>query len=274
MSALSATIDGNRRIGMVAMRSGTDAAIATARETGFGLVSVNNIASPTGAIGYWARDIARAGLIGIVMCQSPELVAPHGAAEAVFGTNPLAVSVPYAVGGGEVTVLDMATSAVAYFALVEAQAQGLSIPEGVAIDEHGDPTTDAREALKGALLTFGGYKGSHLALVVELLAGALGGGAVLDKRASRNWGNVILALDPALLGPPERFKEQGLKVLQRVKDARRAPGAPELFLPGERGDRREREALARGTIELPAGMLPALRDIARGVPARGIGGRL
>ena len=80
------------------------------------------------------------------------------------------------------------------------------------------------------------YKGSHLALMVEILAGALAGGAVEDKGSSANWGNIIIAIDPGKLGSsPEGFCSSVTALLQRVKGAQKAPGVQDITLPGERG---------------------------------------
>ncbi len=80
------------------------------------------------------------------------------------------------------------------------------------------------------------YKGSHLALMVEILAGALAGGAVQDKAQSANWGNLIVAIDPGKLGGSrQEFCAKVTALLQRVKGARKAPGVQEVLLPGERG---------------------------------------
>lgn len=82
------------------------------------------------------------------------------------------------------------------------------------------------------------YKGSHLALMVEILAGALAGGAVEDKTRSANWGNLVMAIDPGKLGNSAgQFEGRVSTLLQRVKDARKAPGVHEIILPGERGSR-------------------------------------
>ena len=82
------------------------------------------------------------------------------------------------------------------------------------------------------------YKGSHLALMVEILAGALAGGAVEDKGRLANWGNLIIAIDPGKLGSsPKGFCSNVTALLQTVKGARKAPGVQEITLPGERGSR-------------------------------------
>lgn len=81
------------------------------------------------------------------------------------------------------------------------------------------------------------YKGSNIALMIELLAGPLVGGAVQDKGGSKNWGNLMVALDPAILGDPQQTLQDVHVMLGRVKGARRADGGQEVMLPGERGNR-------------------------------------
>lgn len=98
---------------------------------------------------YWARQLAEEGLIGIVLSQSPEYVAPHGSSEAVFGTNPIGVGVP--ADGGPL-VLDMATSAFAYYALVEHSRAGLPVPADVGYERSGASTTDPAAILDGGAI--------------------------------------------------------------------------------------------------------------------------
>lgn len=121
-----------------------------------------------------------------------------GAKQAIFGTNPICVSVPAA--GGPVT-MDMATAAYAWFGVLEAKTAGAQLPTGVAMDSDGHDTTDPNAVLSGgALKVFdGSYKGSALALFVELLAGPLVGAAVADKMEEKSWGNLMIAIDPSLL---------------------------------------------------------------------------
>jgi LDH2 family malate/lactate/ureidoglycolate dehydrogenase len=130
---------------------------------------------------------------------SPEIIQTcAGAKQAIFGTNPICMSVPAA--GGPVT-MDMATAAYAWFGVLEAKTAGRPLPEGVAMDAQGRDTTDPEAVLSGgALKVFdASHKGSALALFVELLAGPLVGAAVADKLEEKNWGNLIVAINPSLL---------------------------------------------------------------------------
>ena len=247
---ISCQIDGGQHIGMVVVNHCKNIAIQKAKVSGMCIVGLSNYSSATGALGVWARDISRNGLISVVMSQCPEMVAPFGSYEPIFGTNPLAIGIPTLP---RVQVLDMATSASAWYGLVTAAAEGKSIPDDVAYDSNGEPTTDPMEAMKGALRVFDrGHKGSHLALMVELLAGALTGAAMSDKHVNNNWGSLIIAIDPAILGPIEGFQERAAEMCSRVKNAKKLPGQEdsEIYLPGERGDILEEEQLKKGCIRI------------------------
>ena len=137
-------IDSAQRSGMVALQQAIDLACSRAADGGIGYAGAFNFSTSTGALGwgltllhcmylcytchppnmeqgpmrrYWAEQIAQQGLIGIVMAQSPEYVAPHGATEAVFGTNPIAIAFPTGGDGHDPVLLDMATSAAAWCVL-------------------------------------------------------------------------------------------------------------------------------------------------------------
>jgi L-2-hydroxycarboxylate dehydrogenase (NAD+) len=168
-SPVSCKIDGGQRIGMVVVAHATSIAIDKAKKSGIAVVGCSNYASATGALGYWARKITDAGLIGIVMSQCNEMVAPHGSYEPIFGTNPIAIGIPTLP---RPQILDMATSASAYYGIKMAESMGIPIASDIAYDCHGRETTDPSAALKGAIRVFDrSFKGSHLALMVELLAG-------------------------------------------------------------------------------------------------------
>lgn len=221
---LSARLHGHGASGIVVLDRATTMAITKAKDHGLSVVAAHGTSSGTGAIGFFARTMAEAGLVGIVLSQSPELMAPHGSYEPIFGTNPFAVGVPREDGSPPL-VLDMATSAYAWYALKEAQAAGQSIPSDVAFDARGRPTTDPSEALAGALRVFDrSYKGSHIALMVEILGGALAGGDVEEKWERGNWGNLVLAIDPEVLGQSLKgFAAKVEAVLKRVKEAKPVP---------------------------------------------------
>jgi LDH2 family malate/lactate/ureidoglycolate dehydrogenase len=105
---------------------------------------------------------------------------------------------------------------------------------------------------------------SQIAFMVEMLTGAWVGGAMADKRASKNWANLVIAIDPELLGPLDDMRARAKTFVDRIKSLELLPGAREITLPGEGGDRREQEALARATLELEQGIFESLQQIAAG----------
>jgi len=265
--APAAQLHGRLNSGAVVVARAAALAAEKAAAHGFGLVGTHGTASSSMALGYFARQLAQRGLVALLLAQSPEYVAPHGAAQAVFGTNPIAVGIPTGEGGAPL-VLDMATSAHSWWGVMEAADTGQPLPPGVAQDSAGRPTSDASAVLAGgALLPFdGGHKGSSLGLLVELLAGCWVGAAVSDKLAQRNWGNLVVAIDPQLLGPPAGFAQRVEAMLQRVKTAPRLPGVDEIRLPGERGDKLTAERLASGVLPLEQSLWASLQAIAARCP--------
>jgi LDH2 family malate/lactate/ureidoglycolate dehydrogenase len=144
----------------------------------------------------------------------------------------------------------MATSAIALFGVLSAHAKGEPLPPNVAYDQHGNWTTSAEDALHGggAIATFGGHKGAGLSLIVELLAGALSGSAVLgqveSKKLAKNWGHAFLAIQPNAL--VDDFDIKAASILATVK----ASGT-NIRLPGERSVQTARERRAAGVMPIP-----------------------
>ncbi|KAK9860382.1 hypothetical protein WJX84_000978 [Apatococcus fuscideae] len=260
---LSIQLDGGKRLGMLVVETAVKEALTRCQERGFGIAGTCNTSSSTGALGFWAKQIAEAGYIGVVLSQSPEYVAPHGASQAVFGTNPIAVAIPTET---EPMVLDMATSAYAWYDLLKAKNAGQAVPEDVGFNAQGQPTTDPGAILAGgAIRSFDrSHKGSHLALLVEMLTGALASGAVTHKATANNWANLVVALDPALLGPTAGFRSRASTLLAAVKAAIPLPDGPGVWLPGERGDANAARCLESGTVPVDPQILADIKAMAEG----------
>ncbi len=232
-----------------------------AARSGFAIAGTYNTNTSSGAIGYYASRLADSGLIGFAVSRSPERVAAYGSFEPVFGTNPLAVAIP---ARPDPVVLDMSTAATSFFGLVEAKTAGRSIPDDMAYDRQGVPTTDPQKAIEGAIRSFDrGYKGSGLALICEILAGPLVGAAYCGIGDSKgNWGHLIFAIDPELLAGRERLVGSVSELVAKVKSTARLPGVDEIFVPGERESRLARERHATGLIEVEDNLLAELRQVA------------
>jgi len=257
---LSAILNGNHNPGAVVIRKALEIAVIKAKQHGFGIVGTNHTHSSTGALGYWANMIAQQGLIGFVFAGSPETVATHGSYEPIFGTNPLAIGVP---SEPEPIVLDMATAAMAYYGLIEAKTAGRSIPPEIAYDHEGQLTTDPAKAMQGALRPFDkSYKSAGLSLIVEILTGPLVGASFTGVGdTAKNWGNLIMAIDPEILTEREQFKKNVAVLGAKVKGTKKLPGVTEIYLPGERGNRLTKKHLDSGQIEIEDNLYHELQKV-------------
>ncbi len=205
-------------------------AVAAARTNGVAMLAVAHAHTCT-SLGYFTEQIAAEGLIGIGFTNASAVVAPPGGNAPVLGTNPMAVTVP----GPKAPVLhfDFSTSAVALGKITMAKAAGEAIPLGWAVDAQGQPTTDPAEALKGALVSAGGYKGWGLGLLVEVLAACMTGsvnsvdvkGLKLPDGPPHDLGQFYLLLDPGAYG--DHFAERFARLAGVVaeQEGGRIPGA-------------------------------------------------
>ena len=205
---------------------------ASRRPTGLAMVVARD-SNHFGAAAFWAQKMAAAGQIGIVMCNASPLVPPWQGKEGRLGTNPICMSVP----GGEETpwLLDMATTTVAAGKIFKAMINGQpEIPAGWAMDSEGVPTTDTQVALKGLLMPLGGYKGSGLAMMVEILCAVLSGGAMSTELGGIRFrgkpvrvSQMFLAIDIARFMPLDEFRARMDRLIRHheVHAARRGLSA-------------------------------------------------
>src|SRR5438874_951687 len=244
-TSVSLLFDGGNQSGMIGMYYATRAVIERANAHGFALVGVNNIWM-SGRSAYYVEMAARAGLIGIHTVAAPPSVAPLGGAKAMLGTNPIAFGFPMQ---GDPLVIDLGTSAFMGTDLKFRERLGIPLPEGVAIDEHGRPTTDARAARGGALLPFGGHKGFALALAMHAL------GVSADY--------LFIAFKPDLFTPLADYRRELAAEIAAIKATPRQDGLDEIRIPGERAYR-ERARLSREGIEIDRRIHDALIKLAEG----------
>jgi len=246
--------DGGNQNGMLGMYHATRAVIERAKPHGLALVAVSNIWM-SGRSAYYVEMAARAGLIGIHTVAAPPMVAPLGGARPVLGTNPIAFGFPL---DGDPLVIDLGTSAFMGTELQFRQRLGIPLPEGVALDAHGRPTTDAGAARGGAILPFGGHKGYVLALAMHAL-GVLGGG-MADREGG---GYLFIAFRPDLFVPLDDYRHALAAEIAAIKATPRQQGVDEIRIPGERAYR-ERARLTREGIEIDRRIQDALTKLAEG----------
>ncbi|MBM3642924.1 MAG: malate/lactate/ureidoglycolate dehydrogenase [Alphaproteobacteria bacterium] len=235
-------VDGGRGYGQVIAKEAMEFGIDRAREHGVcvvGLVNSHHI----GRIGHWAEQCARAGMVSthwVNVHGHKSLVAPFGAAEARITTNPYCTAVPRK--GREPVVLDFATSQVAMGKVRVANNKGEPMEPGLLIDAQGRPTVDPGtmyNAPYGAILPFGLHKGGGLALICDLLAGALTGGGTHSQRTIKPDGTDIInnmlsiIVDPAAMGGLDAFEDEVENFVTWIKSSKPQPGVPEVLMPGE-----------------------------------------
>jgi LDH2 family malate/lactate/ureidoglycolate dehydrogenase len=232
--------DGQNGLGQVVADRCTDHAIRIAQALGVAVV-VTSHSNHFGAGSWWGEKLARAGLIGIVMSNACPAVAPWQGKTPIFGTNPLCVAVPGHGGHGR-WLLDMATTTVALGKLTHASHLNQpAIPAWWGFrDASGQPTTDTAAAQRGSPTPTGGYKGSALAMMIEILCSGLSGGAMTTELPIYRTGgdplgisHTFIAIDPARFLPPGEFETRMDRLAGLVKASEPAPGFDEVLLAGE-----------------------------------------
>lgn len=212
---------------------GLPAALSAAATLGVAVLAVRRAYTPA-ALGWFPEQVARSGFIGIAFTNASASVTAPGGFRPVLGTNPIALAVPDG-HGGIAFQFDQCTSAANLRHVREAAQRGEPLPPGWAVARDGRPTTDAREALAGALLPAGGSRGYGLALMAEVLASAFTGSAMsLDTPSlaapegpPHSLGLFCLVLDPSAIAGAQFHHTLG-----RLQDA--IESQPGARLPGTR----------------------------------------
>jgi hydroxycarboxylate dehydrogenase B len=272
-----AVIDGRFGFGQSVAPQAVEIGIAKCKAMGLSAVSLRN-SGHIGRVGDWAEMAAAADLISIhfVNAGGSVLVAPFGGVERRFSTAPYCIGVPMA--GRPPLVLDFATSVVAEGKVLVASQGGKKIPPDALIGPDGamsgDPAmlygehtpTGPRDFRKGsgAIRAFGDHKGSGLALMCEVLGGALtGNGCASLERPSAN-GMFSLYVDPARIDPAGFFPEEASRYVDHVKRAKPAQPGGEILVPGEPEQKSRERRLAEG-IPLPDDTWTSIKATARSV---------
>lgn len=256
---------GDKGIGQAIAATCSDHAARICAEHGMAMVTARE-SNHFGSAAFWAQRIAAHGFIGISVCNASSRVAPWQGKDPRFGTNPISMALP----GPPIWLLDMATTTVAMNKVQNASLAGKeTIPAGWAMDAEGRPTTDTATALHGLLMPLGGYKGSGLAMMVEILCAVLGGGAMSTELGGlynttkpMRTSQAFLAIDAGRFLPLEEFVERMQKLSAMVKSSKPAEGFEEVLLAGEPEWRTEKERRLQG-IALTDGAWTALCDVAK-----------
>ena len=235
-------------------------AVARAQAHGVAFAGVTN-SHHFGVAAYHLDALARQGLVGLALGNSPAAMPAWGGKRALFGTNPIAAAFPRR--DADPLVIDLSLSEVARGKLMVAAREGREIPLGWALDAQGSPTTDPKAGLAGSMLPMGGVKGAMLALIVELLACALTGARFgfeadsffTEEGNQARIGQAFLAIDPGALAGRDVYLErvETLVAAMLVDSDVRLPGARRAGLQQRANDQ---------GVEIPDALLAQLRELA------------
>ena len=229
-------IDANNSIGFVVADMAIKKAIQNAKKTGIGLVAVKN-SGHYGLSGYYAEQAVKKNLIAMIYTNAPPAVAPHGALKSLFGTNPICFGTP--TGSKIPFILDTSISLINRGKIRLAARNNQKIPQGVALDKFGRPTTDAKKALKGVQLPIAGFRGSGLAWMVDILSGAFTGGnhagrvkdPFEDFSGPQNIGHLFITFKTNLF--VKNYNSRIKDNIKRIKKLPKIKGVKEIVYPGQ-----------------------------------------
>jgi LDH2 family malate/lactate/ureidoglycolate dehydrogenase len=254
---ISALVDGGFHFPYYIHHYAMSLAITKAQENGLAMVGARN-GGASGLLGYYSQMATEAGLVGIVINSAPSTVVPPGGIVPMLSTNPLTIGVPRP--GKPPVILDMATSAGTFNQILVAQRDKKPLPEGMALDLEGRPTTDPFATVDSTnrprLLPFAGYKGYGLALMIEMLCDASLGTPVGNDKIEpvihqpAHFNGLYLAYRPDLFVDREVFEAQVEQLINDIKNSEKAHGVNDIRMPGEESQKRKAEILARGEIEI------------------------
>ncbi|TWR87016.1 Ldh family oxidoreductase [Pseudomonas saxonica] len=221
--------------------------VEKARSAGIAVLAIRN-SHHFAALWPDVEPFAEEGLVALSVVNSMTCVVPHGASKPLFGTNPIAFAAPRA--GGSPIVFDLATSAIAHGDVQIAARKGHALPAGMGVDKHGAATENPKEILDGgALLPFGGHKGSALSMMVELLAAALTGGNFSFEfdwskhpGAQTPWtGQLLIVIDPSK-SAGNNFAERSAELVRQMQ------GVGLERMPGDRRFIERAKSLSDGIV--------------------------
>ncbi len=258
-------IDGDNGLGAVIGTKAMDLCIEKAKISGMASCAVRN-GNHYGIAAYYAMKALPHDMIGIALTNAASTMAPWGSITPYFGTNPFCFAIP--AEKRRPIVLDCATSVVARGKIILAGIENKSIPEGWAIDKSGRPTTNTSDALKGSVLPFGGYKGSGIAMVIDILCAMLSGATFgthvgdfyNNSQKMQNLGFYFSAISIKSFLSPADFKAGIDQMIDEIKGSEKAYGVEEIFVPGEIEFNNEAVNRKRG-IEIGPGVLKDLNTL-------------
>jgi len=248
---------GNNAVAPMVLSLGLPAVIDLAKKNGVAVLAIKN-SHHMAALWPETEAIAEAGLVGIACTSYKPAVAPAGAIKPLYGTNPISFAWPRP--GKTPVVYDMATASMAMGEVQIAKREGHKVPLGTGLTKDGKETTDPGEITDGGvILPFGGYKGSSIAMMVELLAGALIGENFSFETAAKDnndggppsGGEFIIAISPEKISGKgwDKHSDEFFNKMSAMEGVR---------LPGER---RHKNRLDKGPREINTILIDKIKSL-------------
>ena len=250
---VSAKVHGADHIGYIVGQRATDIAIEKASAMGLAAIALDNTYY-TGMLSYDAEQLAAHDMVSMLASNAGPWVAPFGAVEGRFGTNPICFGFP---GDPHPIIWDIGTSTIMHAEVMLARRLGQDLPKGRALNADGQPTVDPNEAMRGAFTAWGGHKGSGLGLMVQLLGVHAGSEGMTDDMGG--FGMTIVAMKADLFGDGEAAKQRINQYANDVRTARPADPASPVRMPFDRSFSEREKVRASGGFEVNDEIVAKLR---------------
>ena len=264
-TASSLAADGHSGLGQLVITQLIDRLIAKANDSGIVVGTIRN-SNDWGCGAYYPYKAAEAGFLCIATTTSVPNLAPFGSRRRLFGNNPMVFTVPRR--DERPLVLDFALTPVALGKVMRARDEGATLPlEWGFRDNDGLPTTDPAVALKGVIPAIGGYKGTGLAMMTNVLAGILSGSSHTTGVRIGHRGQFFVLLDPGLFGERERFFDEIEDMVTQIRRAGEEDVLPgsQVYLPGEIEEQTMAERRRAGRVTYPDSVIEQIRATASGL---------
>jgi LDH2 family malate/lactate/ureidoglycolate dehydrogenase len=259
-------VDADNSMGFIPAHIAMDEACRLASNSGIGMVGVDH-STHFGMAALYVLQALEKGFVCMVFTNSSPAIPMWGGRTTFLGASPIAAGLP--AGNHAPFVMDMAMTVIARGKVRLAAQRGEDIPEGLALDANGNPTTDAAKAFEGVCLPFGGVKGSVLGTMMDLMAGLMTGanwgGEVksldYDHGDPQNVGHMFMAIKPDLFMSRQDYDNRMDEFFARIQALPMAKDVDEILMPGQPEERREADQRTNG-IRLTDNILHDLNEVA------------
>jgi len=254
-------IDAHKELGYLVANLATDLLIEKTKEFDNGIVAIKNSFNYSMA-GIYAKKVAKAGFVSLILNNGgPAAITPFGGTDPLFGTNPIAIGIPTRT---EPIILDMATSEKPWGEINLAKIEKRSLQEKTFLNNEGKFTTDPDKV--NAIIPFGGYKGSGLNIMFEIMTGALVGAKMgLATQDSYDLGYLFLAYSPTMFTTQEKFYDEVEQLVKEIKNSKKMENVKEIYLPGENSLEQYKKTIDIGEIEIEENIWQHLCEFEQGI---------